>query len=104
MRTPQAKPEVGRTYLCPDGIVRWVYARGPSGVFYTRWRDDTDPAGPRWFRGGSYCAGRTPWDDDAVEVAGPRPGDTVTVMGVFGTADQYTLTEMSRLTIAGVGE
>lgn len=91
MSTP-VWPEVGKTYLCPDGIVRWVTGRGPSGVYYTMWHDQDANV---WHTGGTFGGrwrkGRHPWCG-GVETEGPKAGDTINVCGPMGTVSERTVT------------
>lgn len=91
---PPIEPEPGKTYLCTDGVIRWVTGKGPSGAYYCCWRDED---GDVWHSGGTFCGRwrakrRTshPWPGGE-EIEGPKPGDVVTTVGVFGATLKHVV-------------
>lgn len=83
---PSITPEVGKAYLCADGIVRWLYGLTARGGFYTRTFNGARGA---WFNGATYERGRGRCRVEdlrvCLEVPAPREGEQFTLFGPLGT-------------------
>jgi hypothetical protein len=75
---PPSVPKVGRAYLFPDGLVRWVVAESVRGLFRVLWLDSTRGV---WCSGSRYRLRDWP---ACVEALAPKRGERVKVEGPMG--------------------
>lgn len=71
-------PEAGQAYRCPDGLVRWVQHESSRGIYSVLWLDEERKV---WYWGGKYRKHEWPGGEP---YPAPQPGDTYTLMGVYG--------------------
>jgi hypothetical protein len=77
-------PEVGKAYIGPDDIVRWVTHESTRGRFHCLWLDENSGI---WHQGGSYKGQDFPTGET---YPAPEPGERYTLMGSLGTKREMT--------------